>query len=561
VRRLHLGTQTCPRRGRRSVPRVQEIHRMLGTLAPIRKLPQEILGSILRDACESPVVVDPDPGNQTVTVLRTVCKRWDTTIINNPEIWNRISFHGVSYTYEPNTARDVVYLMDSFFQDVLQYSGAMPLAISLWLKGKHMRHSGPRYELEVPIPPDLWSPVLERLSPHVDRIRELTVITPLTTLLYNGLAPLRGRFLNLQVLSLQLVRVFRRSSGDVSKVFDCDIFAHAPKLHTVYLSEHLLAHKLILPWNQITTVLLRGHSDLCMTNQTLQRLFWSLQRFPQLNTGVFDVSEVVPLPEREIRLSPLSSLYLLCRHSTELTNIFDYTQLPRLETLSIQFLESWDRGIGEWGFGEDGHDEPYPTKPTFPTQNFVDLSSRSGFSLTTLKLSNVTIPPDTVVILLPLLDRLHTLCIRNVNSFSGLLISSMQAGALPQLKNLFFSTCERVFPCTGFTNMVKSRCYLNVERSGGEETATLERLIKVKIVLLKLEDEQSFSVDQLKEFESIQSKAGPVEIDIWTGKGRLLRSSSSAVGESLAMARCSLASSTTDEVKRPYDLNDEESDL
>jgi hypothetical protein len=95
---------------------------------------------------------------------------------------------------------------------------------------------------------------------------------------------------------------------------------------------------------------------------------------------------------------------------------------------------------------------------------------------------------------------------------------------------------------------------------GEEETAALECLTKVKIVLLKLEDE-SFSVDQLKEFESIQSEAGLVEIDIWTGKGRLLKLPPTVVGKSPEMARRDFASSTIDEVERLYDLNDEDSDL
>jgi hypothetical protein len=123
-------------------------------------------------------------------------------------------------------------------------------------------------------------------------------------------------------------------------------------------------------------------------------------------------------------------------------------------------------------------------------------------------------------ILLPLLDHLRTLAIRNIESFSGVLISGMRAGAIPQLKSPFISTREGTIPCAEFTDMLISRCYLNQERSNAEEKAVVESLTKVKIVMITLDGKRSFSGDQLKEFESIQSKAG-AEIYIRTGDGIL----------------------------------------
>jgi hypothetical protein len=118
---------------------------------------------------------------------------------------------------------------------------------------------------------------------------------------------------------------------------------------------------------------------------------FGLQACPHLNIGVFDVRFAAQVTDVEMRLSRLSSLQVLRQDFSALIKIFDCTQLSHFETLSIQFYENWNTNIDGWGFAEDEHHGDMFGKPTFPIQNFVNLSSRSAFALTTLKLSHVNI--------------------------------------------------------------------------------------------------------------------------------------------------------------------------
>jgi hypothetical protein len=97
--------------------------------------------------------------------------------------------------------REIRHRTVRLLRQALNYPGAMPLVISLSCRvGSSESLEYNRQYSAIPL--DLWTPALEKLSPHAERIRRLTITKDFGTFQRDKLAPFKGSLV--KVFSLQV---------------------------------------------------------------------------------------------------------------------------------------------------------------------------------------------------------------------------------------------------------------------------------------------------------------------------------------------------------------------
>ncbi|KZW00334.1 hypothetical protein EXIGLDRAFT_745621 [Exidia glandulosa HHB12029] len=95
----------------------------LAHIAPIRRLPFEILGEIVT-LCAT----DPDASVQVLRTLASVCKTWRDATLRTPRAWSRIKF-APSYSYNPPTRNSLLTIRD--LNEWFERSGTCKKDVSL----------------------------------------------------------------------------------------------------------------------------------------------------------------------------------------------------------------------------------------------------------------------------------------------------------------------------------------------------------------------------------------------------------------------------------------------
>ncbi|KAF7319588.1 F-box domain-containing protein [Mycena chlorophos] len=207
----------------------EAIHGINTALAPVRRLPAEVLGEVFLWALKS---YHPQGGTRAPWYLGQVCRSWRSIALYLPRLWSKVVIHDAQHESEQTLRK-----WKREIEEQLARSAATPLSVFIaW---------------RTPQPENLaqYGELVELVVAHCERWRRFGVmslgdINGLLTLL----EPAQGRLPHLERLHLQLYhpRLHRSSSN---------VFIQAPKL--VHL--HLLYTRLdyiALPWTQIRKCLI-----------------------------------------------------------------------------------------------------------------------------------------------------------------------------------------------------------------------------------------------------------------------------------------------------------------
>ena len=257
-------------------------------VAPIRRLPPEVLSEIfLRYKDENHNISLPRL-NKAPLLLGGVCGRWRTIALSTPRLWNSFAL-----TIRPKYLKSDAMLAKTW----LARAAACPLTIRLGSRGDYQNpmrllikvfllHCEQWYDIHIAVP----LPVLESLTP-----------------------PAKNRLPRLQKLSLD-VELY-----EPLRIFEC-----APRLRWLKLASDLDPAMVKVPWNQIEYFDMgRRQIDQCLN---------LLRATSNLETCVIDLVSFEPSQSH-------SPVELLCLHSMTIsgnpTHFFDILLLPKLREISI----------------------------------------------------------------------------------------------------------------------------------------------------------------------------------------------------------------------------------
>ncbi|KAJ7779336.1 hypothetical protein DFH07DRAFT_794726 [Mycena maculata] len=191
-----------------------------GLLAPVRRLPSEILGEIFAltaegDSVMGQDVVDPEElmdrlAQRPLLNVSQVCARWHTIVMETPSFWTNIHFDG-GVCGTPSLAKRAM----RFLEAGLGRGGNLPLTVVIINDGQLRFHR----------------PALELLVQHSERWKAAVFFCSSTDLEY--FSGLRGRLPRLETLKLDTL-------GTISE--PPSIFAVAPRLRELFVARDLVPH-------------------------------------------------------------------------------------------------------------------------------------------------------------------------------------------------------------------------------------------------------------------------------------------------------------------------------
>jgi hypothetical protein len=459
------------------------IHACESTMAPIRKLPEELLRLIFAFACDYLVIsgihtyrLHKSPPQ--VLTLSKVCALWYRLVRTSQELWNRISLETSDYDTTGCAERNREFLMFA-----LERSSVLPLTIAI-------RHEGKARSVEDDSPSAVCEGIIGILAEETanrkpsSRIKELILRADWETIKYGE--PFFSFEEGLPELTTLAIQTSPAEDYD-DPVHIFPSWSSVPKLHQVVLRQCHTMH-VSLPWKQLTLLDMAGVWD--GGDEYFQALLYALESCRSLETvqiGTFKL-ESEDEDEEPVRSNLQSMEISTGRHFSNVIAVFRSVKLPKLESLK---LHAQDRKHGK------------DRKPNsdFPIQAFLDFSSRSRFMLRILTLHNIYASPASTHALIANLPHLNELTLADSDSQLSDFISTMVENMrplnprpsaeeedipLPKLQSLDICTSQdsKTFDFQNFVGIIKARC--QTTPTCMEKTA-VGSLMKVKLLLKKVE--------------------------------------------------------------------------
>ncbi|KAL1674871.1 hypothetical protein EV122DRAFT_281605 [Schizophyllum commune] len=211
---------------RRSLEYSQDVRRAL--VAPIRRLPTEILSEIFKACCGDAIEIAHERCEPLV--LGSVCKSWRDTIVDMPTLWAGFTFPwGLDSHYKTHTS--LVTRLRTF----LKYLGDVPLRQCIGQRGWSL---------------NAFTGVLFKvLLQHSHRWASLWVCPPPRSLMMAG----DSLFSQLEDRSLSRLTFLQGSHRDLCKGNEKNLF-HIPSLRSLLISLETESDANImpnLPWEQL----------------------------------------------------------------------------------------------------------------------------------------------------------------------------------------------------------------------------------------------------------------------------------------------------------------------
>ncbi|KAJ8514199.1 hypothetical protein ONZ45_g8250 [Pleurotus djamor] len=273
-------------------------------LAPIRRLPHEILSTIFT-ACvddDMDVLCNPLDQREPPWVLGRVCRLWKSIADSTPVIWSRIRIE----------LRDFSPLNTSSLRTITQFfqrTGNHPIRLAVDFS---------HYDSH---------PVIDIIIAHATQWQEVS-LTLMNASAWTRLSSIRHNLPLLRHLRLQLGYLWRSSPSLPSHLsYPTDIFAHASALRSLELVPY---ERLSLPWPQIR--------HLTANFQNIEDV-WQL--LTDANTAIeYDLSSCIPPPippplREEIILPFAKSLTLRYTYG-----ILQYLNMPLIEELWLADMDN-----------------------------------------------------------------------------------------------------------------------------------------------------------------------------------------------------------------------------
>lgn len=381
-------------------------------LAPIRKLPIELLGKIfLHCRAETPHY---SVGSARRT-LGGVCTHWRAVVLETPAFWSthyyRIEGDGNLLVQQRS--------LPAVHEMVLKRSKSSPLTVDIRSESTHWHPpAGVGYKIR-----DI---ALFQRQSH----RWKSVTIGFVGDIASCLSPMRGRLSNLEILRLSL-----KHPRPEQKL---DAFEVAPKLREVHLSQLRLG-SVRLPWLQIRT--------LKMQDMSPGEVLTAMSRFPNLRTAYFScLSPRSGTSESNMVVAPsLQSIRYESLDAPDILHTFASLTTPALTSIEIST----------------------PPEQDFALSELSKLLLRSHCIITTLSVEYTGLSESRFKRLLDLLPSLVNLNVKEPQRTSSItqpLIASMHSGpntshpvCLPRLESLSLLVRGISFPDEEFLRMIQSR--------------------------------------------------------------------------------------------------------
>ena len=209
---------------RRRLTRPTELLRLhTAVLSPIRRVPTEVLEQIFQHCTWELIFDQKCHWRELPWAISQVCRTWRKITLNLPFLWNRLPIHLRVDSWAKLDA------MANFFAGLLLRSRNAPLYLYI----------------QAPFKEYDWHPLISSLTPHSQRVEELTIESSIITM--NAFRRFKGSLSSLRKLTLSKVSQPQHASAIV-----LDIFEEAPLLCEVTLIR-IYTHEVILPWSQLTS--------------------------------------------------------------------------------------------------------------------------------------------------------------------------------------------------------------------------------------------------------------------------------------------------------------------
>ncbi|KAK1235266.1 hypothetical protein PQX77_001515 [Marasmius sp. AFHP31] len=354
INRLRIAMQSLENR-KEGLKNTVERYRSL--LSPIRRLPAEILAHIFSFACtRNEIGSDPPPAFR----LSMVCGHWRDVALSTAGLWSSLFILFVKWQNRFPALRRVVLMF-------MERSGVHPLHLSLSVYIK----SNAKANMEMQSVVDVLTRSCSRWEEVM--LASFTEASCLDALLrYNGSFP-----------ALQKVQVV--TLCDPSRLLN--LFRCSTSLHTLSVTLSRLSgdvvHSIDLPWNQIKT--------LQISTVHPSPVLSLLTKLPRLET--LDLSSI---PNDEVHFHHTSHTIksLALRYNSPGDDgraMLKHLTIPNLSALEIK--KCWPDTVPTRSWGS----------------SIADFLTRSGCSLTSLRLNEVSLYDQQLIALLELTPTLTTL--------------------------------------------------------------------------------------------------------------------------------------------------------
>lgn len=455
-----------------------------GLLSPVRKIPNEILYTIIDMCCDmNSFTVEKDKTSYShrrapAIAVSSVCTRWRQIALALPAIWSRLSLawdvDAVDASHGEDDKNDALPLIMC-----LERSLAYPLSVELHIDG-WLLETAPCH------------PTIAKLLQQMARFRSYSFhsLDTLSSHLFRGLS---SHFPLLEDLCL---------SADGISDSELAFFAgKTPKLKRLSQSASVVALPTGFPYAQLTTMNVKGvtgarrvqtildKSSLNLVSLTIQDSF-----FPQKC-------------QPEARTYPrLETLDVLHSFGFKGSPLYSFLQCPSLKTLRFAPLEGQSEADGVW---DDFN----------PCMEFI---RRSSFQLTTLQIDGLMISDSDLVVILTHVPTILNFTINDdwnvkhrlqspiteqfVNSLHAHRTSSLRPQnepLIPRLQSLIVITSLKKFNDVLFAEMVQSRWTPSASPSptGAMATAQVDCLRSLTLKLRKRKKIESAVYQSLRTLE------------------------------------------------------------
>ncbi|KAF8175481.1 hypothetical protein K438DRAFT_1847783 [Mycena galopus ATCC 62051] len=298
--------------------------RLSAYVYPVLTLPNEVVSQIFVHTLPPYPLPSSLWGSSSPTFLGQICQKWRAIAFSTPMLWRAPSFF-VSSIWTPRDLSLALNRGVALFETWLTRSGSCPLSIHL----KDARSSGSLVDL---------NPFVEIIVLHFTHLEHLELSV--------GDEAVDPKNLASGPPSMPILRSLKLGSWSVADCTPAANFLNAPQLRSVHITRSSFPPHLLLPWSQLTSLVLEGVSaqkSAAVLNQTTSLVNCRL-RFS------------LPLDVPEDMVDPLNHLQSLEIDSESMAFLSQLTlptlrsiKITRLEIRDVWRLDTLDNLLCRWG--------------------------------------------------------------------------------------------------------------------------------------------------------------------------------------------------------------------
>ncbi|ESK89456.1 hypothetical protein Moror_16115 [Moniliophthora roreri MCA 2997] len=333
--------------------------RCRGLLAPIHRMPPEILTAIFTHCCECNELTAKVP--PPAIVLSMVCGQWRELLLSTPHLWASMNLH-ILEGQDHSKLRPLTELF-------MTRSSSQPLRLYM--------------TVDLHVPAAIVSSALEELIKTSSRWQSLRLSLNTSVAQEYGLETIRGKLPLLESLHLDAIRIW-----DDPDDATFDLFEDCPSLNSVVLDgPDRFYERIVLPFHRLQSFTYGyGNARAALSRMSL---------CDNLRDAELSCVGELPHHEGQIVNETVRNLTVVACLSHDVPAVYKHLTLPHLSSMQLQGISSEEPQQGfRW------QENP-----------LVDFFIRSSCTLTSLTLKWLRITDYQVIAVLQLLPTLESLTI------------------------------------------------------------------------------------------------------------------------------------------------------